>query len=327
MKILVTGAAGFIGSNLAETLADAGHEVLGIDCFSNYYSPILKEMNAKDIGAKGVKIVRKDLATNDLVSEVKGVQIVYHLAAQPGISNKVPYEQYVKNNETATFRLLEALRTSDTLECFVNIGTSSVYGKNATVPETTPAEPASYYGTTKLAAEQLALSYYRDFGFPACSLRLFSVYGERERPDKLYPRLIMSILEDKAFPLYEGSEQHLRSYTYIKDILDGFLLMPANINIVKGEIFNIGTDKAITTGEGIRIVEEIMGKKAIIDRKPRRAGEQDKTAAVIDKARKMLGYKPETSPREGLEKDVKWFKEKIYGKFDYWKEVFGTKIE
>lgn len=327
MKILVTGAAGFIGSHLAEALADLGHEVIGVDCFSNYYPVSLKELNAKDIEAKGVKIVRKDLSTDDISPEVKDVEVVYHLAGQPGISSKIPYSEYVRNNETATYQLLEALKSSDSLECFVNIATSSVYGLDATVSENVPPAPASYYGLTKLAGEQLALSYYRDMGFPATSARLFSVYGERERPDKLYPRLIMSILENKPFPLYEGSENHLRSYTYIKDIIDGFLLMLANKNKVKGEIFNLGTDKAITTGEGIRIVEEIMGKKAVVDRKPRRAGDQDRTLAVIDKARKVLGYNPTTTPQIGLEKDVKWFKEKIYGRFNYWKEVFGSRIE
>jgi UDP-glucuronate 4-epimerase len=314
MNILVTGAAGFIGSHLAERLADLGHNVRGLDCLTDYYSRSLKEMNAAAIESQGVAFLPLDLAADDLDRAVHDVELIYHSAAQPGISATSTFETYTRNNITATHRLLEAVKESPTLRGFVNISTSSVYGKIATGSEDTEPKPTSYYGVTKLAAEQLVLARARDKGFPACSLRLFSVYGPRERPDKLYPILIRGLLEDKPVPLFEGSEQHQRSYTYIDDIIDGFVAVLNNWDQCVGEIFNIGTDTSITTGEGIQIVEEIVGRRVKVDRKPRRAGDQQETHADIRKARRMLGYDPSTTPRKGLEKTVEWYRRVILGK-------------
>lgn len=314
MRILVTGAAGFVGSHLAEALARQGHEVTGVDCFTDYYDPALKQLNADDIVAQGARLLTLDLAVDELAPAAQGTEVVYHLAAQPGISAATPFETYVRNNLVATHRLLEALKGSDTLKCFVNVSTSSVYGAHATDTEDAPPKPTSYYGVTKLAAEQLALAYHRDAGMPACSLRLFSVYGERERPEKLYPQLIRSLLEDTECPLYEGCEQHMRSYTYVGDILDGFVAVLHRLDQCIGEIFNIGSDVAVTTGEGIRTVEDILGRKVKVLRKPKRPGDQLKTHANIEKARRVLGYSPTTTIREGLEKEVEWFKQKITGR-------------
>ena len=201
-----------------------------------------------------------------------------------------------------------------TLKCFINTATSSVYGKQATDSEDIAAKPISHYGVTKLAAEQLVLAYQRDKGFPVCSIRIFSVYGPRERPEKLYPLLIHSILTDKEFPLFEGSAEHSRSFTYIDDALQGFIAVLDHIDESMGEIFNIGSDIEITTGRGIEIVEEIMGKKANIALKPKRPGDQIRTYANIDKARRILGYAPVTPPEEGLRKEVEWYKQKVFGK-------------
>ncbi len=313
MRILVTGAAGFIGSHLAEKLVAAGHSVVGVDCFTDYYSIDLKELNARDIVESGVSLQRLDLAKDSLADLVNGVEVVYHVAAQPGISATTAFETYAKNNLFATQRLLEAVKGSPRFKCFINIATSSVYGAHATDSEETPPKPTSYYGVTKLAAEQLVLAYQRDQGLPACSLRLFSVYGERERPDKLFPLLIRGLLEDREVPLYEGCEEHLRSFTYVGDIVDGFTGVLGNLDRCIGEIFNIGTDTAATTGEGIRTVEEIVGKKVKVARKPPRPGDQLKTHANIGKARRVLGYNPTTTLREGLEREVAWFREKIVG--------------
>ena len=312
MKILVTGAAGFIGSHLAERLAGMGHEVVGLDCFTDYYSRALKDLNAADVRKKGVRILELDLAADDLQEAVKGVQAVFHLAAQPGISDTTPFEAYLKNNIVATRQLVEAVCARSSIECFVNICTSSVYGAFATDPEDVAPKPTSHYGVTKLAAEQLVLSYCRERGMPACSLRIFSVYGERERPEKLYPKLIQSILENKEFPLYEGSERHSRSFTYVGDVVDGLLSALANKERVLGEIINIGSDEEITTGEGIRIVEEILGRKAKMAIKPKRSGDQLRTHANIEKARRLLGYEPKTKPREGLRAEVEWFKQRVW---------------
>lgn len=311
MKILVTGAAGFIGSHLSERLIDLGHEVVGIDSFTPYYSRVLKELNAEDIKDKGVKLFEKDLVTDDLTEYVDGVEVVYHLAAQPGISATEPFETYLNNNIIATHRLLEAVKDLPSLKFFVNIATSSIYGKNATLPEDAAPEPASYYGVTKLAAEQLVMAENRDTGLPVCSMRLFSVYGERERPDKLYPRVYRSLFTDYKFPYFEGSEDHLRSYTYVSDVIDGFVMALDQIGKCNGEIFNIGLDAAITTGEALEILQDVMGIPMKYERKPARAGDQAKTSADITKAREILGYNPTTTPSVGFAKTGEWYKEKI----------------
>jgi len=313
MNILVTGAAGFIGSHLAERLVALGHSVRGLDCFTGYYARSLKELNAGQLRQQGIELLPLDLVEDDLREAVQGIEFVVHAAAQPGISATTPFETYVRNNLTATYRLLQAVEQVTSLRGFVYLSTSSVYGAYATGPETSEPKPTSYYGVTKLAAEQLVLAYQRERGLPACSLRLFSVYGPRERPEKLYFRLIKSILEDRPFPLYEGSEHHQRSYTYVADALDGILAVLDRWERCVGEIFNIGSEATITTGEGIRLVEEIIGQPARIAPRPRREGDQLKTQANIDKARQLLGYNPGTTPREGLARQVAWYKEFVWG--------------
>jgi UDP-glucuronate 4-epimerase len=311
MRILVTGAAGFIGSHLGERLAALGHTVIGLDSLTDYYSRALKQRNVQLLRERGVSVLPLDLAADDLSGAMKDIEFVYHLAAQPGISATAAYDTYVRNNLTATYRLIEAARQNDSLRGFVNVATSSVYGSDATGDEETVPRPTSYYGVTKLAAEQLALAYQRDKGFPACSFRPFSVYGPRERPDKLYPTLIRALLTDQPFPLFEGAEQHLRSYTYVGDIVDGLIAPLGAFERCVGEIFNLGTDTAITTAEGIRIVEELVGKPARIARQPRRAGDQSMTHANIAKARRILDYNPPTTPHEGLAQTVAWYREHL----------------
>ncbi len=314
MNILVTGAAGFIGSQLAERLTNHGHQVIGVDSFSDYYPRALKELNAEEVRGLGVTIHERDLAQDDIGDLIDGVEVVYHLAAQPGISQRVPFEDYLRNNLVATQHLVQALQDKAPLECFVNVCTSSVYGANATEAEDVAPKPTSHYGVTKLAAEQLVLARARDAGFPACSLRIFSVYGERERPEKLYPKLIKAILEDKEFPLHEGSERHSRSFTYISDVLDAFQLVLENFGHCQGEIFNIGSDIEITTGRGIQIVEELLGKKARLITTAPRPGDQLRTHANFDKARLLLGYEPKVAPEEGLRAEVEWYEGKVFGK-------------
>jgi UDP-glucuronate 4-epimerase len=317
MKIIVTGAAGFIGSHLAERLAGLGHEVVGIDSFTDYYTAALKQVNADDIAASGVALHRLDLASDDLSELLKGAHFVYHLAGQPGISAATLFSDYVRNNLLATQHLLQAAKQVPELLCFANIATSSVYGKHATESEEAPPKPTSYYGVTKLAAEQLVLAAQREEGLPACSLRLFSVCGPRERPEKLYPRLIRSILEDTPFPLFEGSEHHSRSFTYVGDIVDGFVAVLQNVETAVGEIFNIGTDVEHTTGEGIRMIEEIMGKKAKIVIQSRRPGDQLRTCANIQKAGRLLGYEPHTRLEDALAAEVTWYRERIHERVQF----------
>lgn len=312
MRILVTGAAGFIASHLCEKLADLGHEVFGVDNFNDYYNPELKKLNADDLAKKGIKIFTVDL--NSDLSNVfeKPYDYIYHLAAQPGISSDTTLEEYVNNNIYATQNLIEAvLKFNPDLKSFINIATSSVYGVEATVDELVPPQPVSFYGTTKLAAEQLVLGLQRLGKLNACSIRLYSVYGPRERPEKLYTKLIENLYSDKPFPLFEGSVKHERSFTYVGDIVDGLVAIIGKENIINGEIINLGTDEVNTTQEGIHVVEQIMNKKLIIDNKPPRKGDQQRTAAVIDKAKRLLNYTPKVSLRQGLEEQVKWYKEKF----------------
>jgi len=308
MNILVTGAAGFIGSHLAERLASLNHNVIGLDCLINNYSKSLKKLNIKQLQEKGIEFGNIDLSKDDLGAITNDIDFVFHLAAQPGIDASVPFDSYERNNIIATQRLLEAMKDSKSLQGFINISTSSVYGSNAIGNESSIPEPISAYGVTKLAAEQLVLAKSRNKNIIACSLRLFSVYGPRERPEKLYHKLIKCILNDEDFPLCQGSETHIRSYTYIDDIIDGIVLAMDNIEVCNGEIFNIGTDKTITTGEGIRIVEEIIGKKVKIKIEHKRLGDQQKTHANINKARKVLDYNPTTKPKNGLRKEVEWYR-------------------
>lgn len=311
MNIVITGIAGFIGTNLAERLLDLGHTVVGIDAFTNYYNPALKELNAADLTAKGATIFPIDLATDDLSAAVDGADFVIHLAGQPGISATTSFDTYLRNNVIATQQLLNVCATLPTLKCFINTATSSIYGAHATDPETVMPKPTSNYGVTKLAAEQLALSRYREVGFPACSIRLFSIYGPRERPDKLFPRLIRGILTDRPFTLFEGSEHHSRSFTFVGDAVEGYVATLQNYESAIGEIFNIGSDQEFTTGEAIQIVEEILDKPAQKVIKPRRPGDQMRTSANIDKARRLLGYQPATSLKDGLTIQAEWFEQNL----------------
>lgn len=314
MKILVTGVAGALGSHVAEALVRAGHQVRGLDSFTPYYARALKELNRADVTKAGVEFVEADLARDDLHPLVADVDVIYHFAAQPGIAAHVPFSDYVDNNLYATHRLLETAKQYAQLQLFIHASTSSVYGAFAFGDETTEPKPTSAYGVTKLAAEQLALSYHREQGVPVTVLRIFSAYGERERPEKLYHKYMRAALSGQPFPLFEGSEHHVRSYSYVGDIVSGCLLTLAHREKAVGEIFNLGSDKTITTGEGLSIVDEILGTKPEIVRMPKRAGDQKETAAHIEKARRVLGYNPLFTAEEGLRRQARWYRDKVHGK-------------
>lgn len=308
MKILVTGAAGFIGSHVAEHLARAGHEVRGLDSFDGFYARPLKVRNARAVRAAGCDLREADLAEPGLEALLADSEIVIHAAAQPGNSAATSFATFVRNNLQATWCLLEALRASTSLQFFINVSTSSVYGHEATAPESAAAQPVSYYGVTKLAAEQLVMARQREDGFPACSLRLFSVYGERERPDKLLPRLIGSALGGPACPLYEGSRAHSRSFTYVADVMSAFQRAIERRAACSGEIINIGSDQEHRTGELIDLVEAQLGVPARLSLQPRRHGDQLRTAADIRKAQRLLGFAPRTRLEDGLRAEIAWLR-------------------
>ena len=293
MNILVTGAAGFIGSHTAERLQSLGHNVIGVDNFSDYYDVALKKINAKAIEDKGVKVLTLDLRTSNLIEELpNNIDYIFHFSAQPGISSASTFEDYFSNNIIATKNLIDYAQQLSSFKLFVNIGTSSVYGLEATFPEDVAPKPASYYGVTKLAAEQLVLQKSREKQMKSCSLRLYSVIGPRERPEKMYTKLIDLGLKGESFPLFEGSDKHLRSFTYVGDIVDGVVSVLGKEAIVDGEIINLGTEVEHTTQEGIEAVEEVLGKSIKINVIPKRAGDQLRTKANIDKAKRLLGYNP-----------------------------------
>jgi len=310
MKILITGATGFIGSHTAERLQSLGHEVIGVDNFSPYYSVALKELNEKALHEKGITVIKKDLRDANLIEALpKDINYIFHFAAQPGISKTSTFEDYFTNNIIATKNLMDYALSLSNLELFINIGTSSIYGLEATFPESIAPKPASHYGVTKLAAEQLVLQKSREKQLKSCSLRLYSVIGPRERPEKMYTKLIACAFNDNAFPLYDGSATHLRSFTYVGDIVDGIVSVINNETKVDGEIINLGTEVEHTTKEGIEAVEKVIGKSIKIDHVEARAGDQLRTKANIDKARKLLNYNPKTTLLEGVEAQVNWYKE------------------
>ncbi len=310
MKILVTGVAGFIGSHTAERLQQLGHEIVGVDNFSEYYNLSLKKLNAAAVERAGVKVINLDLRNENLSNSLPtDIHYIFHYAAQPGISSTSTFEDYFSNNIIATKNLIDYALLCPDLKLFVNIGTSSIYGLEATFTEDVAPKPASHYGVTKLAAEQLVLQKSREKQLQSCSLRLYSVIGPRERPEKMYTKLIDLGLKGDPFPLFEGSDKHLRSFTYVGDIVDGVVSVIGKEQIVDGEIINLGTEVEHTTQEGIEAVEEVLGITITINVLPKRAGDQSRTKANIDKARKFLDYNPQTTLLESVEHQVKWFKE------------------
>ena len=310
MRILVTGASGFIGSHTCERLNDLGHEVIGLDNFNDYYSLELKALNKLALTEKGINIIEKDLRDEHLADTLpKGIQYIFHFAAQPGISATSTFEDYFTNNIIATKNLIDYALTLSDLKLFINIGTSSIYGLEATFPESIAPKPASHYGVTKLAAEQLVLQKSREQMFKSCSLRLYSVIGPRERPEKMYTKLIACAFNNTSFPLYEGSASHLRSFTYVGDIVDGVVSVISNEAKIDGEIINLGTEVEHTTQEGIEAVEQVIGKSIKIEHVSARAGDQLRTKANIDKARELLNYNPQTTLLDGVRNQVNWYKE------------------
>jgi len=310
MKVLITGAAGFIGSHTAERCKEMGYEVLGLDNYSPYYDVSLKEMNAKILSEKNIEVLKLDLRTDDLTKRLPSdIDYVIHFSGHPGISTSSSFEDYLSNNFIAIQRLLDWIDKLDNKPYFINIATSSIYGLVATLSEEDAPLPASWYGVTKLAAEQLVLAHTRRNLLKGTSLRLYSVYGPRERPDKMYTRLIDCGFNDKEFPLYEGSLKHLRSFTYVQDIIDGIVSVFGKEDECNGEIFNLGTETESTTAEGIEAVEKVLGVTIKMNHIPARPGDQSRTKANIDKARRLLGYNPQTTLLEGVKAQVKWFKE------------------
>jgi len=304
LKCLVTGSAGFIGSTLSEALIAEGHTVRGVDCFTDCYPKKIKLANMSALRkAQGFSFVEADLASSALSSVVNGVEAVFHLAAQPGVraSWGTTFSHYVKDNIVGTQRLLESLKGSS-IEKLVYASSSSAYGDAETMPtpETATPRPVSPYGATKLAGEHLCNVYFRNFGVPAVSLRYFTVYGPRQRPDMAFNRFIAGISAGKEIVVY-GDGRQLRDFTFVGDIVAGTILA---LSAKPGAVYNVGGGKPTALNEVISTLESIIGKKAKVRRATAAAGDVRNTSADISKIVSDLGYSARTDLREGLRAQI-----------------------
>jgi nucleoside-diphosphate-sugar epimerase len=303
MRVIVTGAAGFVGSHLCEHLLDQGDEVTGIDCFTDNYSPRRKEANlATLIDRPGFTLHRVDLLTAPLMSLLEDVDVVYHLAGQPGVraSWGRGFDPYVQRNVLATQRLLEAAREVS-LWKLVFASSSSVYGNAAAYPtsERIRPEPVSPYGVTKLAAENLCELYRVTSGVPTVSLRLFTVYGPRQRPDMAFFRLVNAALGGEPFLLYGDGEQS-RDFTYVADVVTA--MRQAALSPWTG-IANIGGGSRTTMNQVIETASALARPIDVVRLQPQR-GDVRHTAADTSVARDGFGYRPSVSLAEGLARMV-----------------------
>jgi len=313
MRCLVTGAAGFIGSHLAVRLAERGDEVIGIDNFLDSYPREVKEDRAAWIrGFGGIRFVEGDLMEADLEELLEGVKVVFHQAAQAGVraSWGQSFEVYTRNNILATQRLLEACRKRP-IERFVYASSSSVYGDKAPLPtpETTPTQPYSPYGVTKLAGEHLTMLYQANHGVPAVALRYFTVFGPRPRPDMAFCRFTRAMLSGEPIPIYGDGEQS-RGFTHVTDVVDANLLAAEKPCV--GEVFNIGGAIQLTVNQVVACFEEVTGKKARVVREEAQKGDVRHTMAEVSKARDELGWEPKMPFMEGLAEHVRSVKQ-FYG--------------
>lgn len=314
LKHLITGAAGFIGSNLAKKLLAAGEEVIGIDCFTDYYSRDLKERNIETIlDNSNFTFLEKDLLKTDLQNLLKDVDYIYHQAAQAGVRSSwgEDFEIYNQNNILLTQKLLEAAKDAENLKKFVYASSSSVYGDTDQLPmqEDNRLQPVSPYGVSKLAGENLAYLYYKNFKVPTVSLRYFTVYGEGQRPDMAFHIFIKAFLTGGKINIF-GDGKQSRNFTYVGDIARANIL--AAKKAPAGEIINIGgSGRGIVLNETLDLIKELTNCETEINYTEKVKGDVKHTSADTSKAEKLLGYQPRVSFEEGLEREVEWL-QKIY---------------
>ncbi|HSC92974.1 MAG TPA: NAD-dependent epimerase/dehydratase family protein [Gaiellaceae bacterium] len=297
MRFVVTGAAGFIGSHLSEALQAAGHEVVGVDCFTDYYDPAVKEENARALDVR-----RLDLAEEPL--DLDGVDGVFHLAGQPGVrSFGEVFELYLRRNVLATQRVLETAAAAGVRVVFSS--SSSVYGDAERYPTTeqTPPRPVSPYGITKLACEHLARAYGRSFGLDAVVLRYFNAYGPRQRPDMAFTRVVLALAEGRPFTLF-GDGGQSRSFTYVADVVSA--TVAAMERAPAGAVLNVGGGEEATMNDAIARLERIAGRTLELVREPPAPGDQRRTKADTTRIRELLGWEPRTSLDAGLRAEWEW---------------------
>jgi len=312
MRVLVTGVAGFIGSSVSEKLLDQGIQVIGVDSFFDYYPRKIKEKNLEFLLSQSdFEFVEADILEIDWDKIISGVKGVFHQAAIAGVraSWGQKFDQYVQNNILGTQRLLEACKDKS-IEKFIYASSSSIYGDTKELPirESSPTNPISPYGVSKLAAEHLSSLYFKGYGVPTVSLRYFTVYGPRQRPDMAFHKFITAVMNGDQIEVY-GTGEQTRDFTFIDDAVQ------ANIQAFKsaraGEVYNIGGGSRIKLIDAIRIIEEIVGTEAnLVYTEPQR-GDARHTFSDVTKAKKDFDYAPQVDVKSGLEKHYEWLKKNV----------------
>jgi nucleoside-diphosphate-sugar epimerase len=307
MQALVTGVAGFIGSTLAERLLSAGSDVVGIDCFTDYYPRPMKERNlAALVAYPGFRIVESRIQDADLPALLDGRTHVFHLAAQAGVRKSWgrDFAVYTENNIEATQMLLEACVTR-ALEKVVYASSSSVYGDNVAMPmrEDALPQPVSPYGVSKLAAEQLCYLYHTNYAVPAVSLRYFTVYGPRQRPDMAFHKFLRAAILREPIAVFGDGEQ-TRDFTFVHDTVTATIAAAARG--VPGRVYNIGGGSRVTLNEVVELIGRVSGRRPLINVDPAQKGDMRHTCADTTLARRDLEFDPTVSLEEGLAAEHTW---------------------
>ncbi len=313
MRYLVTGCAGFVGSHLVDSLLRDGHEVIGIDCFTDYYDPARKRANLQAaMDHDSFTLVERNLASDQLDDVTEGVDGVFHLAAQAGVraSWGREFATYCDCNVLATQRLLESVvargAATSKLPRVVYASSSSVYGEAMSRPtvETALPAPVSPYGVTKLAAEHLCDTYHHNHGLPRVSLRYFTVFGERQRPDMAFNKFISAIQAGRPITVF-GDGHQSRDFTYVGDIVAANRLAMDAGDEVQGT-FNIGGGTTATVREVIAVLDDLAGSPVDVSYGETQPGDVRHTSADTSRARAMLGFAPQVDLREGIRREFEW---------------------
>jgi UDP-glucose 4-epimerase len=308
MVSVVTGVAGFIGSHLAERLIAEGHEVVGIDCFTDYYPRYIKESNVDNLlTLPGFSFIEGNLLDLNLPDLLSDTRYIFHQAAQPGVRSSwgTEFEAYTTLNLVATQRLLEACKMLPIVK-FIYASSSSVYGDADDLPlrEDSVLRPVSPYGVTKLAGEHLCTSYWKNYNIPTIALRYFTVYGPRQRPDMAFHKFMGALIHDTDIEVY-GDGLQTRDFTFISDAVEGNLLAMKAKQV--GEVFNIGGGSRVTVNDVLDTLQKISLKKPRIVYRDVQKGDVKHTLAETLKARNTLGYSPQVDLKTGLTQQWEWF--------------------
>jgi nucleoside-diphosphate-sugar epimerase len=313
MRALVTGCAGFIGSHLTESLLGDGNGVVGVDCFNDNYARPEKLRNLEQaMEWDGFEFVPIDLARGELFDLVEECDAIFHVAAEPGVrpSWGSRFEQYVRNNVLATQHLLEAAGRAPEKR-FVYSSSSSIYGQAETFPtpeELTP-RPFSPYGVTKLSGEHLCDLYHGNYGVSTVTLRLFSVYGPRQRPDMAFNVFCRAAVEGSPVTVF-GDGLQTRDFTYVGDIITS-LRLAAETKGLEGEVINIGGGSQSSVADALEMIGELAGRKLEVSHQEQRKGDVRDTCADTTRARELMGFRPQTKLAEGLAAEFEWMRDSV----------------